>query len=88
MIIECGKRRLVSERFCWKIEILHTSKKGKKSWKEDRPAYPATLAQALEMVYEREIRDMGDMACTDVVDACKSAYHAVRQYAQLARESA
>ena len=92
MIISCGPRRLVSDRFGWKIEIQHIPAKGTKAgqieWKEDRPAYPATLSQALEMVCERELQDQGDMAVTDLADALKRAAHNVREYMMKARMSA
>jgi len=88
MNIACGKRRLVSYRYGWKIEIEKTSGKGKKHWTEDSPAYPANLAQALEMVAERELTDGPDTDINGLVDALKQASHAVRVYAKQAREAA
>ena len=88
MYIECGKRRLCGQRFGWKIEILHTSKKGEQSWQEDRPAYPASLSQALEMVLEREVKDQGDMTVHELPDALKRASHAVHEYMERARKAA
>lgn len=61
MIINCGKRRLKSYRYGWQIEIQATDKKtGVTEWREDRPAYPANLEQACEILCERTLADGPD----------------------------
>jgi len=87
MIILCGKRRLVSYVYGWRIEIQHAGKKGIR-WKEDAPAYPATLAQACEMVLERELTDGPDITIAELPEALKNAAHTVREYLKLARQAA
>ena len=89
MIIDCGRRRLVSERYGWKIEIQHLNKKtGVLDWREDRPAYPSSLAQALEMLCERVLTDGPDLTITELPEALKTAAREVRRYMELARAAA
>lgn len=53
LVIQCGpSRRILRYRYGWKIEKLVKS-----GWREDRPAYPANLGQAFEMVAERILAD-------------------------------
>jgi len=85
MIIGCGKRRIVSYTYGWKIEIeKEKSEKskdvGEVHWVEDSPAYPATLAQALGMVRERILKDMPDTDIADLPEALKAASEAVQKY--------
>lgn len=63
MIINCGPRRIVRDRYGYKIEIRHvlgkdSKRAGEVIWKEDSPAFPASLSNALEVVYERTIADL------------------------------
>lgn len=93
MIISCGKRRIVSYTYGWKIEIERVkgndaTKPGEKYWAEDSPAYPANLAQACEMVFERELKDMPDVDITHLPEALKTAAATVRKYMQCARQAA
>jgi hypothetical protein len=93
MIINCGKRRLVSYEYGWRIEIEKTKSEksalaGQKYWAEDSPAYPATLAQACEMVWERELKEMPDVDITHLPEALKTAAATVRKYMQCARQAA
>jgi len=90
MIIHCGKRRIKSYRYGWKIEAQKLNKKtGEMYWEEDRPAWPATLAQACEMVAERELADHeGDIAPPELSGALRRAAGQVREYMRLAREAA
>lgn len=89
MIITCGNRRLVSYRYGWKIEILaHRKKTGETYWAEDRPAYPASLAQACEMLLERVIADGQDMTIDALPGALKTAAHEIKRYMELARKAA
>ena len=61
MIIRAGIRRLVSYRYGWRIEILHThGETGAQKWVEDRPAYPVSLACACEQLFERALKDGPD----------------------------
>ena len=77
MIISIGDRRMVSDRFGWKIEIRHVPTKGAHAgedvWMEDRPAYPATLPRGLEMVLERMIKDAPDTAGGMLIETIRSA---------------
>jgi len=93
MIINCGNRRLVSDRFGWKIEIQHTygkdsKKAGETYWTEDRPAYPANLPQACEMLCERIAKESDDDTPDGLVEAMKNAAAEVRQYMEMARNCA
>ena len=89
MIINCGKRRIVSYTYGWKIEIEKTKEKsGERYWSEDRPAWPASLAQALEMVCERELKDSPDITIHQLPDALRTAYSAVHKYMEQARRAA
>lgn len=84
MIIECGDRRLVSDRFGWTIEkktIVQDGKNaGKVRWREDRPAYPASLPQACEMLYERVLKEGGTVTPPEFLDALSHAYQSVSKY--------
>lgn len=88
MIIDCGNRRLVSNRFGWKIEILAETKKGEKVWREDRPAYPASLAAACETLCERILTDGGDCTIAELPERLILAASAVRRYMECARKAA
>jgi hypothetical protein len=53
-VIQCGPtRRIVRYAYGWKLEKLRP----KGDWKEDSPAYPANLGQALENLAERILAD-------------------------------
>lgn len=88
MIINCGKRRIVSYTYGWKLEIERVKKSGEKYWAEDSPAYPSNLEQALEMVFERELKDSPDVGIHQLPEALKNAAAAVRKYAEMARKAA
>lgn len=92
MIIMCGKRRLVSYRYGWLIEIQQEvqsgENKGQIAWREDRPAYPASLTDALETLCERELVDGGDITLDQLPEALKQASSTVRKYMTLARAAA
>ena len=83
MIIPCGNRRIVSYCYGWQIQRLHT-----KRWREDAPAYPATLAQACEMVAERILKESGTTTPSKLVNELRAAAHAVHKYMEIARNSA
>jgi len=90
MIINCGKRRLVSDRFGWKIEIQHvygkdSKKAGETYWTEDRPAYPANLPQACEMLCERIAKESEGDTPDGLVKALKDAAIEVKQYMETAK---
>lgn len=89
MIINCGNRRIVSYKYGWKIEIQKRHKETRKLyWDEDRPAYPATLAQALEMVFERMVKEEGEIAPSELLRTLRDASGQVRHYMELARQAA
>lgn len=89
MIIECGKRRLVSYRYGWMIQIKHQNKKsGALEWQEDRPAYPSSLAAALETLLERILTDGPDLTPGQLPDALREAGREVRRYLAEARAAA
>jgi hypothetical protein len=90
MIINCGRRRIVSDRYGFTIEIKTVIQSGKREgqeeWKPDRPAYPATLPRALEVVYERTLADQTDeIDVTELCAACLRAVQCVHEYAREAR---
>jgi hypothetical protein len=62
--------------------------KGEIIWKTDDPAYPNSLAKALEMIYERELKDRDEVGLSEVAKAAKEASHAVAEYMRVARNSA
>jgi len=84
MIVNCGKRRLISYRYGWQIqrEYLVNKKDGteKLEWREDRPAWPPNLAQGFAMIAERELKDMGEMDITDIPIACQLATEKIHKY--------
>jgi len=87
--INCGKRRLVSYRYGWKIEAEKTKEKtGEKYWDEDRPAYPATLAQGFEMICERELQEHPTLTPEQLPVALRDAAGLVRKYWDEARRVA
>lgn len=90
MIIQCGKdRRIKSYRYGWMIERhVQNEKTGEWRWVEDRPAYPATLAQALVMVQERILREGGDCDAAELPERLKLAHSALLKYAEKARQAA
>lgn len=89
MIINCGKRRIVSYTYGWKIEIERAKKDGGELyWSEDSPAYPSSLQQALEMVFERELKEGPDIALNQLVEELRAAALAVRKYMEQARKAA
>lgn len=59
LVIQCGpRRRILRYTYGWKLERL--TEKG--NWKEDAPAWPSTLAHALENMAERILADDQDKA--------------------------
>lgn len=88
MIINCGSRRLVSYRYGWKIERerIHQESKAR-TWIEDSPAWPSTLASGLQIVAERILTDGPDLDVRDLAKACQETAHKVREYAAVARAS-
>jgi len=88
MIINCGKRRLISYQYGWRIEIEHTSQKGVVSWREDFNPYPASLADACESLLEREFNAGPDITMDQLPEALKTAASTVRKYMELARTAA
>jgi len=84
MIILCGNRRIVTDRYGYAIQVRHVYEKGKKAgqeyWNEDRPAYPATLAQAFQMVFLRELQDGEDIKVEDLPVALHEAADRVNSY--------
>jgi hypothetical protein len=88
MIIDCGQRRIVSDRYGWQIQKYHKSEAGNVRWREDAPAYPATLAQACQMVAERIFKESGDTTPSRMVSELRQASHAVHKYMEIARNSA
>lgn len=89
MIIPCGKRRLVSYRYGWMIQIQrHNKITDEMEWREDRPAYPANLAQACEMLCERVLTDADTCEPDDLVDALRNAARDVKACFAEARAAA
>jgi hypothetical protein len=93
MIIQCGKnRRIKSYTYGWKIERLVVAESGKnigqQRWDEDSPAYPSSLANALEAVLDRTLKESPDCDVSDLPEALKVAYHELRSYMVKAREAA
>jgi len=89
MIIDCGKRRLVSYRYGWMIQIRRKHKKtGEIRWREDPPAYPASLSQACQMMAERIFSDGDDITPDQIPAALKAAVHKVHLYMEQARKLA
>lgn len=92
MIIDCGNRRLVSDRYGWMIQIKRTIKKGERAgeteWREDRPAYPATLSQGCQMLAERILKESDTVTPDGMVEALQNAVHQVNRYMEMARRAA
>ena len=88
MIITCGKRRLRSYQYGWVIEIEHVSKSGKVTYRTDSPGYPSSLADACEILLERELTDGPDLSIDQLPEALKTAAHTVRKYMTIARAAA
>lgn len=90
MIIQCGKdRRLRSHRYGWIIEIRKQNEKtGEWRFAEDSPGHPSTLAQALTMVQERVLKEMGDCDVGDLPERLKHAHRALLEYTEKARRAA
>jgi hypothetical protein len=85
MIILCGDYRIKSDKYNWIIEKKHTTGEdsktpGKDIWVADQPAYPGRLSQAFEYIFDRMIKDLGEMDVTDVSQACKQAAEQVAKY--------
>jgi len=57
-------------------------------WAEDRPAYPASLAQACEMLCERIAKESDGDTPDGLVDAMRNAATEVRRYMEMARNAA
>lgn len=90
MIIDVTKtRRLKGYRYGWEIQQRRQRQSGKNKgewyWAEDRPAYPASLGQGLEMILMREIKDAGDCGVGDLPARVKLAIDAMRDGIQKAR---
>lgn len=85
MIIRCKDRRIIADRYGYRIEIQKTLGKksktpGEKVWTEDAPAYPSTLTHALEMIFEREVKDSGEITPDGLLDTLKACIERSRQY--------
>lgn len=84
MIIQINNDyRLVGYRYGWRIE-----EKGKKGWKESRPAYPASLPRACEAVAERILANGTDTDLNGAVQRLTKAASDVRKAFELARKAA
>ncbi len=84
-VIQCGPdRRILRYSYGWKLE----KRNERGIWREDRPAYPASLAQALEEMAERILAD--DQAKTiEAKELAADLAHAVaalEDYAARARK--
>lgn len=81
-----------SYKFGWMIEKLHTIKdgkrKGEKEWREDSPAYPASLSAACESVMERILMNGPDTDLSGLQQALTKAVSDVRKAFELARKAA
>lgn len=99
MIVNCGDRRIKSYKYGWTIQSRHVIGKtqpisGKKSkrageitWRDEQPAYPSTLGQALEMVYERILKETNkDIGISELAAACKKASDTVKAYSAEIRQ--
>ena len=90
MIITCGNRRLVSDRFGWTIQQVHVPAKGRYAgedvWLEDRPAYPATLERGLEMLLERIIKEAPDTDIEGLAETVRVARNKLLESLQTVRE--
>lgn len=75
--------RLAGYKYGWRIE-----KRGEKGWLEDRPAYPASLAAALESVAERIFKDGGDCTIDQLPQRLRQASTEVRKALASARRAA
>lgn len=98
MIINCGNRRLVSDKYQWVIQKRHIAPKigvtgkpcknpGKITWRPEQPAYPSNLANALEEVYIRLLKDEGEIDIQELVVYCKKAAKTIRRYITVVRNS-
>jgi len=100
MIILCGNRRLTSDKYQWRIEKKHvaaelnpiTGKKNKNPgeiyWNLEQPAYPMTLALGLEMVYDRLLKDGGEIDVSELAGHCKDAAATVTKYCEAVKKEA
>lgn len=93
MIINIGNRRLVSHRYGWKIEIKKvrgddSANPGEEYWDEDRPAWPASLTQALEMVYERLLFDVEETDYKELSRHIVDAHRTLEDALERIREAA
>jgi hypothetical protein len=89
MNILCGNRKLVSNSYGWilykQITLREKSRTpGRIVWKEEQPAHPGTLSQGLYMIYERLLKEQGDIHVCDFPEACLRASEKVREYAKAA----
>jgi len=77
MIITCGNRRLVSDRYGWTLQIHREGVSGKHAgklvWVDDRPAHPASLTHGLQIIAERLLTDGPDVDITELADALRAA---------------
>ena len=85
MIINCGRRRIVRDRYGYTIEYRHVRQSGKKAgeahWKIDRPGHPATLSDALTVVYERTLADENEeLDVLDLPTACQHAAETLKNH--------
>jgi hypothetical protein len=80
VIINAGRRRLVSYRYGWRIEILHAhGKTGAQKWIEDPPAYPSSLACACEELFERALKESQDCEIFELSAVLKQTARDVRE---------
>lgn len=89
MIIQVNKDyRIVGFRYGWRIEKRHVSKKDVESWRDDPPAFPASLPAACEALAERIARDKGDCTVDELPQRLRNAATEVRRAFEIARKAA
>jgi hypothetical protein len=76
MIVNCGDYRIKSDKYNWIIEKKHVLGEDSKtpgaiSWQADQPAYPNRLSVAFEYIFDRMLKDLGEMPVTEFHTACK-----------------
>ena len=79
-IIQISKtRRIRAYQWGWMHEILKVKESGKDEgksfWKDDQPAYPSKLSQALSDCLDRLLRESGD---SDIGDIPKQLQEAMK----------
>lgn len=90
MIVLCGEYRLTSNRYGWIIHkrtILgaRSNTPGEVRWKEDQPAFPSSLANGLQMIYERLLKEHGEVDISDLAQICRDTVVVVEKQMQKVR---